>query len=165
VRDAAVQAAIEAAGGLRSLARGIGISSPSIVQWKCIPAGRVVQIERLTGIPREALRPDLYEKGPREKKEASVRGNDDIIETWFRLLDGMLTKAKTPTGARPPSLRDACYAVALSRRTAGTDTSPETIEAYVNGLELGALHALREAWDLAYQRDQLANAPEDHGEH
>jgi hypothetical protein len=75
-----------------------------------------------------------------------LSGNE-IIDTWFRLRDGMLIKGKTPTGARPPSLRDACYAVALSRRTAGTDATPETIEAYVNGLELGALSALRAAWE------------------
>jgi hypothetical protein len=71
---------------------------------------------------------------------------NDVIETWFRLRDGMFIENKTPTGARPPSLRDACYACALAVRS-NADTTPETIESFVNGLELGALLALREAWE------------------
>ena len=69
-----------------------------------------------------------------------------IIDVWFRLRDGMLIEGKTPTGARPPSIRDACYAFALSSRT-NSECPPETIEAYVNGLELGAMSAVREAWE------------------
>lgn len=58
----------------------------------------------------------------------------------------MLIEGKTPSGARPPSLRDACYAVVLAMRNPSTEVDPETIESYVNGLELGSLDALREAW-------------------
>jgi hypothetical protein len=32
----------------------------SIGKWKRVPAGRVIALERLTGVPREKLRPDLY---------------------------------------------------------------------------------------------------------
>jgi hypothetical protein len=71
-----------------------------------------------------------------------------VIDVWFRLRDGMLIEAKTPSGARPPSLRDACYAYALSLRR-DTQATPETIESFVNGLELGAIFALREAWEAA----------------
>jgi hypothetical protein len=70
----------------------------------------------------------------------------NIIDVWFRLRDQMFIEDKTPTGARPPSIRDACYAWALAQRR-DTETTPETIEAYVNGLELGAMGALREAWN------------------
>jgi DNA-binding transcriptional regulator YdaS (Cro superfamily) len=55
-----VKLAVETAGGLRALARLLGIAHPSIVKWDKIPADRVVEIERLTGIARERLRPDLY---------------------------------------------------------------------------------------------------------
>jgi hypothetical protein len=105
------------------------------------------------------LRPDLYRKEPREKKEASVSQNE-IIDAWFRLRDGMLIEGKTPTGARPPSLRDACYAYVLANRVASILTSEETIEAFVNGLEMGALSSLREAWE---ERDAWpeASAPPD----
>jgi DNA-binding transcriptional regulator YdaS (Cro superfamily) len=57
-----VEAAVEAAGGVRPLGRLLGISHQAIVQWDEIPAGRLLEIERLTGVPRETLRPDLYRR-------------------------------------------------------------------------------------------------------
>jgi hypothetical protein len=77
---------------------------------------------------------------------------NSVVDTWFRLRDGMLIEGKTPSGARPPSLRDACYAYALANRTM-VDTSPETIESFVNGLELGAMGALRHAWENEREKD------------
>lgn len=71
----------------------------------------------------------------------------NVIDIWFQLRDGMLVGGKTPTGARPPALRDAIYAYVLSIRNDGAETTPETIEAFVNGVELGAMMALRDAWD------------------
>lgn len=52
-------------GAVSELAKQIGISHGAVVQWKgrC-PAERVVDVERATGIPREALRPDLYRRDP-----------------------------------------------------------------------------------------------------
>jgi hypothetical protein len=72
--------------------------------------------------------------------------DDNVIDVWFRLRDGMLVEDKTPTGVRPPSLRDAVYAHVLASRTA-TETDPETVEAFVNGIEIGAMAALRDAWN------------------
>lgn len=60
MRDHALQRAIDAAGGVASLARGLGIAQPSVSGWTRIPADRVAAIEALTGIPRVELRPDLY---------------------------------------------------------------------------------------------------------
>lgn len=45
---------------MRPLAGALGISYQAIQQWKKIPAERLVDIEKATGIPREELRPDLY---------------------------------------------------------------------------------------------------------
>jgi DNA-binding transcriptional regulator YdaS (Cro superfamily) len=61
----ALLVAIEKAGGYSALARQLGIAYQSIQGWEKIPAERVVQIEAVTGIPRQELRPDLYE-GMRE---------------------------------------------------------------------------------------------------
>lgn len=69
-----------------------------------------------------------------------------IVEVWFRLRDEMFGDGLKPVAARPPSLREACYAYTLSMRRE-TETTPEIIEAFVNGLELGAMAALRQAWD------------------
>lgn len=71
---------------------------------------------------------------------------DHVVDNWFRLCDIMLHIPVGPSERRPPSLRDACYASALAMRT-NSETTPETIEAFVNGLELGAMSALREAWN------------------
>ena len=51
-------------GAVAHLARELGISHAAIRQWGRVPAERVVEVERITGIPREALRPDLYRRAP-----------------------------------------------------------------------------------------------------
>jgi DNA-binding transcriptional regulator YdaS (Cro superfamily) len=57
-----VKLAISAAGGQRKLAAMLGISRQTIEMWKNVPVQHVVTIERLTGVPREQLRPELYRK-------------------------------------------------------------------------------------------------------
>lgn len=47
-------------GGITRLATALRISSQAISQWKRVPAERVLDVERITGIPRQELRPDLY---------------------------------------------------------------------------------------------------------
>lgn len=61
MRDEGLARAIEAAGGVGALARGLGISQPSVSAWSRVPADRVIAVERVTGVRREALRPDLYD--------------------------------------------------------------------------------------------------------
>lgn len=47
--------------GLRlKLARELGLSPGAVYQWRKVPAERVLDVERITGIPRHQLRPDLY---------------------------------------------------------------------------------------------------------
>ena len=54
-------ARIKSSRGLAAkIARGLGISEPSISKWERIPAERVIAVEKISGIPREELRPDLY---------------------------------------------------------------------------------------------------------
>ena len=60
-KPAGVAAAIKSAGGLRALARLLEINQQAILQWDKIPSGRILEMERLTGVAREILRPDLYE--------------------------------------------------------------------------------------------------------
>ena len=55
-----IQAVIEKAGGWRPLARKLGIKAQSIQNWKKVPAERVLDLEKITGIPRWKLRPDIY---------------------------------------------------------------------------------------------------------
>jgi len=55
-----IEKAIRKAGGLRALARALGITHQAIMQWDKMPAHRILQIEAATGVPRELLRPDFY---------------------------------------------------------------------------------------------------------
>jgi DNA-binding transcriptional regulator YdaS (Cro superfamily) len=68
----AVKTAIRETGGTRSLARLLNISSSAVCQWKRIPAERMLEIERATGVPRELLRPDLYR----------TEHLEDALEQW-----------------------------------------------------------------------------------
>jgi DNA-binding transcriptional regulator YdaS (Cro superfamily) len=54
------QAAVDAAGGVSALARKIKVTSGAVSQWRKIPAERVIEVERVTGVSRAVLRPDLY---------------------------------------------------------------------------------------------------------
>ena len=69
MRDAGLEEAIRAAGGVASLAQAIDIGQPSVLAWLRIPAERVLAVEALTLVPRYILRPDLY--GPSEGQLSS----------------------------------------------------------------------------------------------
>lgn len=55
-----VAKAAEKAGGVVALARELGIKHTALYSWKRVPAERVLEIERITGISRHTLRPDVY---------------------------------------------------------------------------------------------------------
>jgi len=59
-RDPTVFRAIEAAGSACALAAALGVTPQAVSQWRLCPPRRVLDVERLTKIPRHELRPDLY---------------------------------------------------------------------------------------------------------
>src|SRR5205807_7901005 len=71
--DPGLDEAIRAAGGITELARGIGISQPSVSNWSRVPAGRVLSVEAATGVARAILRPDLYSelRGPPDEVDGA----------------------------------------------------------------------------------------------
>lgn len=66
----ALQKAKEIAGGAAGLARAItqetgeDISSQAVSQWAEVPPRRVLVVEKITGISRHELRPDIYGPAP-----------------------------------------------------------------------------------------------------
>lgn len=64
--DEALKQAIRAVGGLRAFARALGIAHTSVLAWAQVPPLRVLSVEKISGIPREKLRPDVYP--PNEKR-------------------------------------------------------------------------------------------------
>jgi TorA maturation chaperone TorD/DNA-binding transcriptional regulator YdaS (Cro superfamily) len=94
MRDAGLEQAIRAVGGVASLARAIGIAQPSVSMWSRIPAERVLAIEALTNVQRFILRPDLY--GPAEGQvlaKSEVDEIDQLRAAEYGLLSLLLGKA------------------------------------------------------------------------
>lgn len=58
--EQALQKAIKSAGSKRKLALQIGIAAQNLTHWKRVPAERVLSVEKITGVAREVLRPDIY---------------------------------------------------------------------------------------------------------
>src|SRR6202051_519123 len=94
MRDAGLEQAIKAAGGVASLARAIGIAQPSVSAWSRVPAERVLAVESLTRVHRFVLRPDVY--GPPEDQVSSKSEVDEIDQlraAEYGLLSLLLGKA------------------------------------------------------------------------
>jgi hypothetical protein len=51
-------------GLLARVARECGLTRASVVKWPRVPAERLVEIERITGIARHLLRPDICPPPP-----------------------------------------------------------------------------------------------------
>ena len=63
----AVEQAIDTYGGAAALARRLGISRNAISLWRQngrVPQSRIDEVERLTGISRHDLRPDIFGPAP-----------------------------------------------------------------------------------------------------
>lgn len=63
MNKSAIDMACEAVGGQANLAGKLDVTPQAVNLWVSsgrVPAGRVLAIEAATGVPRHALRPDLY---------------------------------------------------------------------------------------------------------
>jgi TorA maturation chaperone TorD len=94
MRDAGLEQAIRAAGGVASLARAIGVAQPSVSAWSRIPAERVLAVEARTRVQRQILRPDLYafHEGQVSSK-SEVDEIDQLRAAEYGLLSRLLGKA------------------------------------------------------------------------
>ena len=91
MRDAGLDQAIEAAGGIAQLARRIGIAQPSVSNWYRVPAARVIAVEAATGVSRNLLRPDLYSE--QTTKDPAVDPVDGARAQEYALLAALLSSA------------------------------------------------------------------------
>ena len=55
---------------ISELAIRIGVTPQAVSSWKQVPVGRVADVERVTGVPRHELRPDVFGHWPGGKKVA-----------------------------------------------------------------------------------------------
>ena len=68
-----IERAVETQGTQLKLARLLGITRSAIAQWKKVPPGRVLDVERITGISRHDLRPDVFGPKPKDIADGSGR--------------------------------------------------------------------------------------------
>jgi Putative antitoxin of bacterial toxin-antitoxin system, YdaS/YdaT len=47
-------------GALSQLAVELGVTAQAVHLWEVVPIQRVLEVERITGIPRRRLRPDFF---------------------------------------------------------------------------------------------------------
>jgi len=123
MRDAGLEEAIRAAGGVGALAQKLGISQPSVSNWSRVPAERVVAVEAATGVTRGALRPDLYSDlaaAADEIDAARAREYALLATLLARVPDAaLLARLATLRGdATPLGLAHAALAEAADKMTA-----------------------------------------------
>lgn len=66
------QAAEKAGKNLTALAKALGVTRAALHQWRRVPAERVLELERVTGVSRHDIRPDIYPRddAPPQSAEA-----------------------------------------------------------------------------------------------
>ncbi len=72
-----LEKAIERAGSRNKLAQLLGISHQAVSRWQTVPTHHIIAIERLTGVHRSLLRPDLYEGSTQPPGQRSRNGYVD----------------------------------------------------------------------------------------
>ncbi|NBN64166.1 YdaS family helix-turn-helix protein [Pannonibacter tanglangensis] len=65
---------------LRDLAKALDVDPATVTRWaqKRVPAERVLDVERVTGLARSEIRPDLYGPSLPQPGAASSRTSQDI---------------------------------------------------------------------------------------
>jgi TorA maturation chaperone TorD len=127
MRDTGLSEAIRAAGGVSQLAGKIGISQPSVSNWLKVPAERVVSVEKVTGVSRVVLRPDLYgENKPLDAIDDVHQARSQLYGLLAnllarapsqKLLDGIaaLRGDATPLGLAQVALAEAAAGVNIEK--------------------------------------------------
>jgi DNA-binding transcriptional regulator YdaS (Cro superfamily) len=62
--EAGLTRAIAAVKTASALARSLNITPSAVLQWDKIPAERIGEVSRITGIPPQDLRPDIFGSMP-----------------------------------------------------------------------------------------------------
>jgi TorA maturation chaperone TorD len=107
MRDPGLAKALEVAGGVRALARSLGVSQPAISMWKRVPVDRVAEVESVTGISRADLRPDIFGLEPMHQADPTniARSQEYLLLAallWRAPDAGLLSKLTNLKGDATP---------------------------------------------------------------
>lgn len=58
--DMTIKEIAKEVGGVVALSLRLGLSRGAVSQWERVPLDRVNDVARITGIPRERIRPDVF---------------------------------------------------------------------------------------------------------
>ena len=61
-RNPIINKAAARLGGIVAMSQALGLSRGAAANWSEIPVDHVAKLEKLTGIPREVLRPDIFRR-------------------------------------------------------------------------------------------------------
>jgi DNA-binding transcriptional regulator YdaS (Cro superfamily) len=65
--DPGLAKAIAAAGNRHRLAKLLGLTEGAVRHWTRIPINRVIEVEKVTNVRREELRPDFFRQPGKHK--------------------------------------------------------------------------------------------------
>lgn len=146
MRDQGLERAIHAAGGVRALARLVGVSQPAVSNWTRVPADRVLAVESLTKVSRSDLRPDLYpaepaaDAAPLDEVEAA-RADEYLLlgRLLWRQPDAALLEMLADLPGDPSELGMAHLALAEAARATTLDQAQREFFQLFIGLGRGEL--------------------------
>lgn len=96
---AALARALGVIGGPAALGEAMGITRQGIGQWRRVPSERVLTVERLTGVPRHELRPDLYPPPSPEQPGGGEAGDEPAGDQAGRDGEAVDTTESGPRAA------------------------------------------------------------------
>ena len=70
-RDPIIEEAASKFGGIVAMSLALGRSRAAASQWNQIPPEHVLEIERVSGISRHRLRPDIFGESPQSSQAAA----------------------------------------------------------------------------------------------
>jgi DNA-binding transcriptional regulator YdaS (Cro superfamily) len=71
--DAGLVAVLKTVSRLSDLSEPLRLTVQTVSQWRRVPAERVLDVERITGVSRHVQRPDIYGPEPRRRPLAGRR--------------------------------------------------------------------------------------------
>lgn len=138
-RAVAWRRAHDLAGGNKVLAKHFQISTAAVAQWIICPVDRVIDIERLSGVPRYQLRPDVFGEYPtdftgdrhydisvdqalvafgKRKLAEALNLTEEEIEGWEAVPPTLVIKVEKLTGLSRHQLRPDVFGDAPEREVA-----------------------------------------------